>query len=280
MIRRLSAALIACAVPWLFASAAVAGPCDEGGAQWQAAAHANAQSLYEMEWSPFGRAEWGWGTYLPLVRREIATTCRPGQPGFAVALSEFQRRHGLTANGVFDAATFQVFRGVWQERRPFVMARVAGECPDPPPIRELGYLLPEEEHANRLTRLARRDALDSYREMVAAARAEVPEIAADPELLQIFSAFRDPEADAARCAAEGNCDGVRRAACSPHRTGAAFDLHVGQLETRGVDDTAYVSRRHMSRSPAYLWLVENAHRFGFVPYVFEPWHWEWTGRRP
>ena len=36
----------------------------------------------------------------------------------------------------------------------------------------------------------------------------------------------------------------------------------------------------MSRTPAYRWLVANADRFGFVPYPFEPWHWEWTGEAP
>jgi LAS superfamily LD-carboxypeptidase LdcB len=33
----------------------------------------------------------------------------------------------------------------------------------------------------------------------------------------------------------------------------------------------------MTRQPTYRWLVRNAGRFGFVPYVFEPWHWEWVG---
>ena len=97
--------------------------------------------------------------------------------------------------------------------------------------------MPEEEHADRLTRLLRRDVLDAYRRLVAAARAEVTEVARDPEMLQIFSGFRDPEADAARCAAQGNCDGVRRALCSPHRTGTAVDLYVGQLFDLGVDST-------------------------------------------
>lgn len=271
-------ALITLAAPGhVLAQGRRAPTCDAGPA-WSGPAFANAISVYSLEWAPFGASEWGWETYLPLIQQELRTDCNPGQPAFAARLAAFQSLHDLPPTGVFDPATFQVFKGVWQERRPFVMARVRGECPDPPPIALLGYLVESEEHADRLTRLLRRDVLDAYREMVAAARAEVPEIAADPELLQIFSGFRDPEADAARCAAEGNCDGVRRAACSPHRTGTAVDLYVGQIEGLGVDNTTPASRLHMTRGPAYRWLVANARRYGFVPYVFEPWHWEWVGR--
>jgi len=251
--------------------------CQAGRDQWAGQAFANAISEYSLEWSPFGTTEWGWVTYLPLLQKELGTDCDADTPAFAAALAGFQTRYALTATGVFDQPTFQTLKGVLQERRPFVMARVRDECPEPPPIRDLGYLVESEEHADRLTRLLRRDVLDAYRRMVAAARAEVPEVRNDPELLQIFSGFRDPEADAARCAAERNCDGLRRAVCSPHRTGTAVDLYVGELLGMGVDSTQPASRLHMSRQPTYRWLVRNAGRFGFVPYVFEPWHWEWVG---
>lgn len=253
------------------------GGCEADPVEWGGPAFANAVSFQRMEWAPFSATEFGWETYLPLIQKEIGTDCAPASPRFARALAEFQYSHGLPPTGWFDAATFQVFRGVWQERRPFIMARVREQpCPDPPPLYQLGYLVESEEHADRLTRLLRRDVLDAYRELVAAARAEVPEVANDPELLQIFSGFRDPEADAARCAQQGNCDGLRRAACSPHRTGTAVDLYVGQIAGLGVDNTSAVSRLHMTRGPTYRWLVRNAGRFGFVPYVYEPWHWEWV----
>ncbi len=256
--------------------ARAAGPCHTNADGWQAQGLANAESVYGMEWAPFGAAEWGWQAYLPLIQRELHTTCGPGTPIFASQLAGFQQTHGLAPTGLFDAATFQVFRGLWQERRPFVMARVGGACPEPPPINQLGYLVESEEHADRLTRLLRRDVLDAYRRLVAAARAEVPEVWADSELLQIFSGFRDPEADAARCAQQGNCDGLRRAVCSPHRTGTAVDLYVGQAPGLGVDSTIPASREYMARSETYRWLVANAGRFGFVPYVYEPWHWEYV----
>lgn len=251
--------------------------CDRQIEDWGGPALANGISLYTLEWAPFGSAEWGWETYVPLMQQELGTTCAANSPVFARRLADFQLAHRLPSTGVFDQPTFQTFRGLWQERRPFIMARVRDEpCPEPPPLYQLGYLVAEEEHADRLTRLLRRDVLEAYRRLVAAARAEVPEVAADPELLQIFSGFRDPEADAARCAASGNCDGLRRAVCSPHRTGTAVDLYVGRIVGLGVDDTSPASRLHMSRGATYRWLVRNAGRFGFVPYAYEPWHWEWV----
>ena len=251
--------------------------CDSDPIEWAGPAFANGTSWQRMEWKPFGPTEYGWETYLPLVQHELATGLRPQFAGVRAADGGVPDRARPAPTGWFDAATFQTFRGLWQERRPFIMARVRQEpCPDPPPLYQLGYLVEAEEHADRLTRLLRRDVLDAYRRMVAAARAEVPEMANDPELLQIFSGFRDPEADAARCAASGNCDGLRRAVCSPHRTGTAVDLFVGRLEDLGVDDTSPASRLHMTRTPTYRWLVRNAGRFGFTPYVYEPWHWEWV----
>lgn len=259
------------------ARAADPGLCDAGIEDWGGPALSNGISLHSLEWAPFAATEWGWETYVPLIQHELGVGCPANSPRFARALAEFQLAHQLPSTGIFDPPTFQVFRGLWQERRPFIMARVRDEpCPAPPPLNQLGYLVETEEHADRLTRLLRRDVLEAYRRMVAAARAEVPEVAADPELLQIFSGFRDPEADAARCAAAGNCDGLRRAVCSPHRTGTAVDLYVGQIVGLGVDDTSPASRLHMSRGATYRWLVSNAGRFGFIPYAYEPWHWEWV----
>lgn len=278
MRRGILAVLTTAALVWALPNAASAqGRCETQRGVWADQAVANAISLYSLEWAPFGATEVGWGTYLPLLQKELGTDCEPGTSDFAAALAGFQARYALPATGVFDQATFNVLKGVLQERRPFVMARVRDECPDPPPLRELGYLEAPEEHADRLTRLLRRDVLDAYRRMVAAARYEVPEVRNDPELLQIFSGFRDPEADAARCAAERNCDGLRRAVCSPHRTGTAVDLYVGHILGMGVDSTHPASRQHMTQGATYRWLVRNAGRFGFVPYIYEPWHWEWVG---
>ena len=44
-------------------------------------------------------------------------------------------------------------------------------------------------------------------------------------------------------------------------------IHTAGPNDLGVDNTSPGSRLHMSRTATYRWLVANAHRFGFVPYV-------------
>jgi LAS superfamily LD-carboxypeptidase LdcB len=75
---------------------------------------------------------------------------------------------------------------------------------------------------------------------------------------------------------DGNCQGVARAACSAHATGLAMDLFLGSAPGLPPDSSDDANRLHMSLGAPYRWLVTNAARFGFVPYPFEPWHWEWT----
>ena len=250
--------------------------CEAGQEVWGEAAAHNARTLHTLQWEPFG-PEVGWETYVPMVQHELAIACQPWTPGFAAAIASFQTRYGLEVDGVFGPATFEVFKGVWQERRPFVMARVRGECPRAPERRELVEFDYTEESARRPGRMAQAAALNAYRRMVADARAQVPDIAADPLLLTVYSSYRHPDIDGVRCEDDSNCDGLRRASCSAHRTGWALDINVGQAPGYGIDSTNAYNRLHMSRGPAYRWLVANAHRYGFVNYIYEPWHWEYVG---
>ncbi|MCW5759125.1 MAG: D-alanyl-D-alanine carboxypeptidase family protein, partial [Phenylobacterium sp.] len=172
---------------------------------------------------------------------------------------------------------FLAMKGAVQTRREFVRFVADGACPETPDL--ITAARPEEGLGGKPVWMRPR-ALEAYRAMVAAARAEVPEIAADPRNLTIFSGYRSPSADAARCAAEGNCNGIVRARCSAHRTGLAADLFVGAAPGFSADSTADANRLFMTRTAAYRWLLANAGRFGFVNYPFEPWHWEWTGEAP
>lgn len=244
-----------------------------------AAARANGLNLLALGWSPFGRAERGWETYLPRVAAEIASSCPAGSEAFAQALARWQAAHGRPATGMLDAATFELMKERWQRARPFVRLSARGVCPPPPAPERLEQARANEGYGGKAIQL-RSGALAAYRRMVEDAREAEPAIAADPIALQIFSGFRDPEADAARCAREGNCQGVARASCSAHRTGLAMDIVVGQAAGYPVDSSADPNRLAMSRSPAYRWLTANAHLYGFANYVFEPWHWEWTGEAP
>ena len=59
---------------------------------------------------------------------------------------------------------------------------------------------------------------------------------------------------------------------SPHFTGRAIDLYVGGEPV----DTRDPNRALQVETPVYQWLVRNAERFGFRPYCYEPWHWEYV----
>ena len=234
---------------------------------------ANAASLTGLAWSPFGRPETGWQVYAPKVAAEIGTTCDVATPAFAAALDDWQGKHHLAATGVFDALTFAAMKAKWQGARPFV--HIDGRTACPPPPADLATAAPRESYDGKTIRL-RPAALVAYRTLLAAAKRD-PAVRAEPRSLTIFSGFRDPAADAARCTAEGNCNGIVRATCSAHRTGLAMDLWVGNAPGFGPDSSADANRAAMTAGPQYRWLLANAARYGFVNYVFEPWHWEWTG---
>ena len=244
-----------------------------------AAARANSASLLTLIWSPFGRTETGWATYAPLVAREIQTACAPETPGFALALAQWAQARRIAGDGVFSDGVFAPLKTAIELRRPFVQISAKRICPDPPPANALASATAAEGYGGKPIQL-RAGALTAYRQMAAAARREDPAIAADPRNLALFSGFRGPADDAGRCAREHNCNGMVRATCSAHRTGLAMDLYVGQAPGFGPDSSTDPNRAFMSRTPAYHWLVANADRFGFVPYPFEPWHWEWTGEAP
>ena len=240
-----------------------------------AAISANAASLDSLAWNPFGRPEIGWSVYYPRIGLEIGTTCAAITPGFAASLATWQGLHHLPATGIFDPPTFAAMKTGWQQERPFVRLNARDNCPPPPAADMLSVASPAEAYRGKLIEL-RSHALDAYRALVAAAR-KVPSIASEARAFKIFSGFRDPDADAARCVAEGNCNGVVRATCSAHRTGLALDMWVGQAPGFGPDSSADINRLAMVHGATYRWLLVNAGRFGFVNYAFEPWHWEWTG---
>jgi hypothetical protein len=225
-----------------------------------------------------GREETGWEIYAPLAAHEVGSPCAADSAGFAAALALWQRSHRLPATGTMEPATLEAMRLVWHGRRPFVAATRHGQCPAAPVETALAQARKDEGYSGKLVQL-RPAALDAWRRMTAAARGEDPRIAADPRMLSIFSGFRGPAEEAARCVDDA-CSTPARASCSAHRTGLALDLYVGAAPGSRPESSDNANRLFQSRTPAYRWMVENAARFGFVNYAFEPWHWEWTGEAP
>jgi hypothetical protein len=252
-------------------AAARAMGCNNGPV---AAATANAQSLASLEFAPFHMAEIGWSIYAPRIAAEIGTTCGPASRGFGAALARWQRAHALAPTGIVDVRSFAAMRDRWTAARPFVAQTQGGDCPAPPPAAALVTAGAGESLGGK-TVMLRPTALSAYRRMVAAARRDLPGVVPGDHWLRIFSGFRDPDADTLRCATQGNCQGVARAQCSAHRTGLAMDMDVGAAAGFGPDSADDANRRFMAQTPVYRWLVRNAARYGFVNYVYEPWHWEW-----
>jgi hypothetical protein len=254
--------------------AAVQGSCS-GEQRYVMTAWQNAATLTSATLAPFGRTEQGWQVYAPQVAATIGTPCAPDTKRFAATLATWQARHRLPATGAVDAATLGVLKQRWQRARPFIANFETGRCPAAASDESLVDIQPAEGWLGKTGKLDAR-ALAALRRMVAAARASDPRIAANRHMLTIVSAFRSPAYDAARCAG-GRCNGIAKARCSAHRTGTAVDLYVGAAPGHGPVDSADANRLYLSRTPAYRWLVANGARFGFVNYVFEPWHWEWVG---
>jgi hypothetical protein len=240
----------------------------------QAAAQDNAASETTAVIAPFGAPEAGWATYAPLIAHEVSTVCPPESPGFAAALARWQSAHGAPATGRVDAPTLSTLATTWLLRRPFVRAMRSG-CPPSPDEATLEKAAPVEAFGGK-TILGRPGALDAYRRMVAEARTALH---LAPPTLTLASGYRGPAEEMARCA-DGSCGVLRKAHCSAHRTGLAFDVYLGAAPGRDPFSTEDDNRLFQTRTPAYHWLVANADRFGFVPYPFEPWHWEWTGEPP
>lgn len=238
------------------------------------AAAANAASLSTLAWSPFGKPETGWEIYAPRIAAEIGMSCAPGSDGFAAALARWQAQNKLPRTGMMDAATFAVMLPRWHLARPFVRVNRDGVCPGAPTEASLATARPDESYGGKTIQL-RPAALEAYRRMAAEARAAG--VLGRPEALKIYSGFRAPDADAQRCARDQNCQGRVRTICSAHRTGLAVDLFIDAAPGFGPDSSVDANRLTMARSPLYRWMVSNAGRFGFVNYVYEPWHWEWTG---
>jgi hypothetical protein len=249
----------------------------EAGASLFAAAVArNTLLRYELSWAFGGRTQRGWNLYTPLISRMLSTEGDAATNDFASALARWQQSAGLQPSGVLDDETLYRMVSDWQG------ARLKDKTPAQP-----GQLLlapstdfydpsrPEE------LRQVERETYVAYKRMASAAAADLGlkrtatgELAPEESFLKIVSSFRSREYQANLRAQSPNSGRAGLAVNSPHFTGRALDLYVGgePVETKDANRAIQV------QTPAYRWLVRNAERFGFRPYYYEPWHWEYVGQ--
>lgn len=243
------------------------------------AAVENSKLRSSLSWVFGGKTQTGWDIYVPLIAHTIETESGPEAAEFAAALSKWQERSGLPGTGVLDRATLESFTKYWQARRlgrsglssaDALLAAPIGEFFDPTRSPDLLQL--------------ERETYAAYKRMIAAAAKDLGgelkitssgELAPEEKFLRIVSAYRSPAYQEALRKREPSAGRAALAKNSPHSTGHALDIYVGGEPVKTLDS----NRMIQVQTPAYKWLVKNAHRFGFYPYFYEPWHWEYVPGR-
>jgi hypothetical protein len=241
------------------------------------AARQNATLSTSLVWIFGSKKQNGWYLYTPLIKELIDTKQESNSIPFARAVAHWQAKSALKPTGVIDDETLYAMIKSWQD------ARLKDRSPAPPdqlltaPISDF-Y---DPTRAEELRQVERRT-YAAYQRMIAAAVGERSlglahngkQLAPGEKYLKIISAFRSREYQEKLRRESPNSGTAGLAFNSPHFTGRALDLYVGgePVETRDSNRAFQVQTR------VYQWLVRNADRFGFVPYCYEPWHWEYVGK--
>lgn len=240
-------------------------------------ARRNEQLNRDLIWTFSGKQQRGWYLYIPLIKRLINTKNEPASQKFALAVSRWQTKSGLKPpDGVLDAETLYAMIAAWQEARLKDRTAARSDQLLTAPISDFYDPTRAEE-----LRQVERQTYAAYKRMVAAAVADRSlglarrsrgELASSEKYLKIVSAFRSREYQEKLRRESPNAGSAGLAVNSPHFTGRALDLYVGGEPV----DTGDSNRALQVETRVYQWLVRNAERFGFRPYCYEPWHWEYV----
>jgi len=248
-------------------------------AAFDAAASINAQLQTSLEWSFGGKLQRGWNLYTPLIADLIGAGADVAASEFAMRLWLWQQQNGIESTGVLDSETWLQMVSRFQSRRingrPYpspnqLVTIPVSDCYDPTRAEEL--------------RSAERETFAAYKRMVAAAAGDSSlglqvgrngQLASSEKFMKIISAFRSREHQEQLRRQSPNSGRAGLAINSLHSTGRALDLYVGGEPVSTKDE----NRALQTQSAVYRWLVKNAARFGFQPYFYEPWHWEYVGVR-
>jgi LAS superfamily LD-carboxypeptidase LdcB len=235
---------------------------------FSAAAAQNAILRNEVTWTFGGKQQRGWYLYDLLIGKTLDTSHDPITNEFAATLAKWQKKRGLRSDGLLDETSLMKLVSHWQSDR------LKTRNPATP---DQLVLAPTTDFYDpgRATELRQveRNTYEAYKQMIAAAHADpTVNLKTSDKYLKIISAFRSPEYQEQLRRQSPNAGRAGLAVNSPHFTGRALDIYVGGSPV----DTKDSNRAIQVNTPAYRWLVRNAERFGFRPYFYEPWHWEYV----
>lgn len=230
----------------------------------------------ELSWTFGGKQQRGWYLYDQLLAETLKTKHAADSDAFADIVARWQKGRGLTPSGVLDENSWMAMVSQWQGNR---LKNRTSATPEqlltaPPADFFDPSRAPELRQVERKT-------YEAYKRMIAAAiadrslalaRASDGELAPKEKYFKIISAFRSREYQDELRRKSPNAGSAGLAVNSPHFTGRALDIYVGGDPV----DTKDSNRAIQVNTPAYRWLVKNAERFGFRPYFYEPWHWEYV----
>ncbi|MFN2455614.1 MAG: D-alanyl-D-alanine carboxypeptidase family protein [Pyrinomonadaceae bacterium] len=243
-----------------------------------AAAAQNNRLKFNLNWTFGGKQQRGWYLYTALLNRELGIEREANTADFALALARWQQSNNLVPTGVLDADTWYQMIALWQARRIPETARIvppASQLLTAPiidfydPTRAIELLKVERQTYAAYKRMVAAAAQDSSLKLVATSNGE---LSISEKYLKIISAFRSREYQEQLRRQSPNAGRAGLAVNSPHFTGRALDVYVGGDPV----DTGDFNRAIQINTPVYKWLVKNAARFGFYPYYYEPWHWEYV----
>jgi len=234
---------------------------------YAAAATTNVTLRNDLSWTFGGKQQRGWYLYDLLIGKTLNTKHDPITTDFAASVASWQKRRGIRADGILDQDALMAMVSQWQGNR---LKNRAYATPD-----QLLTAPPSDfydpSRADEL-RQVDRNTYAAYKEMIAAATADL-KLASAQRYFKIISSFRSREYQENLRRKSPNAGSAGLAVNnSPHFTGRALDLYVGGDPV----DTKDANRAIQVNTPAYRWLVQNAERFGFRPYFYEPWHWEYV----
>ena len=230
----------------------------------------------ELKWFFGGKAQRGWAIYTPLILETVGARKDIGSAEFAQAVARWQSERGLRTTGVVDHDTWSAMI------REFQSVRISNRNSPPPDALVVVQASEfyDEERPPELRRVER-NTYAAYRRLVAAAArdrslglrvTDSGKLESAEKYLKIISGFRSREYQDQLRKASPRSGRAGLAVNSPHFTGRALDLYVGGEPV----STAEANRLIQTRTAVYNWLVKNASKFGFRPYFYEPWHWEYV----